>query len=160
MRLLMVLHISVLAEKSPICLPTNAPRSAQHFSCQIKVNGMITYIIGCDNDKPLQTNSEAQPETIRKFICSLCVSPHISTLRQTNGTIGIIHCDLTYLLSIDQRPTLANDDMAKFATHKTQFISSLGLKTQPAYISFARFLFVCRNSFAAIVGITFRVAIT
>lgn len=40
--------------------------SAQHLSCQIKANGMITYIIACDTDNTQRT--QIQNENVNLFV--------------------------------------------------------------------------------------------
>lgn len=68
--------------------------SIQHFSCQIKVNELITYIIDCDNDRSLRATLNKLSRCATRVSCSLfCVNVNLIVrraslhiLRQTNGT--------------------------------------------------------------------------
>lgn len=75
----------------------------QHFSCQIKLNGMITYIIGCDIDKAMPSKYTYQPqqnsEQNVKFIRLLCIrcngnrhnSLRFDILQRNNSTTHSMH---------------------------------------------------------------------
>lgn len=148
--------------KTPISLPTSAPRSAQHFSCQIKANGMITYIIDCDNDKPLHAYTNTLWRSRRRymnlFAHCVCITEHfhIATNKRDSRNNS-----LQFDIFAEQRPTARPTLQRRHGLqNSTQFISSLGLKLSACVHIVCSFLFRCRNSFGAIVGFTFRVAIT
>lgn len=76
---------------------------------------MITNIIDCDNDKPLRaTLNKPRAVVALRFLrinlivrrAWLHIQPLFFRARQTNGTIRINHCNLTYLQGTDHSSPL------------------------------------------------------